>query len=397
MSPVIKRKMNNRGWTIIELMMVCSIIGLVVPSLILVFQYCSEGLATAEIHLSLKQLNEQIMLHLHERMNQTKHMFQNNAASGGLSLIGQIQMGSAPASLSFSLMPQGQNGSTVTFSPAAGAVSSSFGDCLFYAAYDSPQTIGKDASGNADIFIAPVTVGASLSLTQDNWTKTTTSATAVTDSSGKAVTMNLDIYRFYFDYLSSAGDMKPIPGVISYWLIEWQSVQFVDAFELEDIGSTDGTLEKNVITWLCNGANFPNGQPLTLAWDPSQTSMVDAFYQLSAGNTIVQSSYIANQSILMQNWTVLSRMNSGLVNNFNYGISGNYHNLAGDPPPPNVPMYNPPTSTANAFPGGFEVGLEGYDAGMQVMIRSLLIAHGNNRGGVLWDNENTVSSARDVW
>jgi hypothetical protein len=397
MSPLIKRKMNNRGWTIIELMMVCSIIGLVVPSLILVFQYCSEGLATAEIHLSLKQLNEQIMLHLHERMNQTKHMFQNNASSGGLSFIGQIQMSTAPASVAFSLMPQGQTGTTQTFSPAAGAVSSNFGDCLFYAAYDSPQTIGKDASGNADIFLAPITVGASLPLTLDNWTKTTTSATAVTDSTGKSVTMNLDVYRFYFDYLSSAGDMKPIPGVTSYWLIEWQSVQFVDAFELEDIKSTDSTLFTNVVNWLSTGSNFPNGQPLTFAWDPSQTQMTSgtnfAFYQLSGGTTVG----VANQTIPMQNWTVLSRMNSGLVNNFNYGISGNYFNLAGDPPPLNVPMFNPPTTVTGAFPGGFEVGLKGYDAGMQVMIRTLLVAHGNNRGGVLWDNENTISSARDVW
>ena len=113
----------------------------------------------------------------------------------------------------------------------------------------------------------------------------------------------------------------------------------MDAFELEDIDSTDRTLEKNVITWLTTGTNFPSGLPVTLAWDPSQTSMVDAFYQLSSGNTIVQSSYIANQGISMQNWTPLTRTNSGLVNGFEYSISGNYSNLKGSPAQPNVPMF----------------------------------------------------------
>src|ERR1700677_2420685 len=101
MSPLFKRKMNHRGWTIIELMMVVAIIGLIVPALTSVFMYCYEGLATAEMHLSLKALNEQIMLHLHERMNSTKHMFQNNTTSGGTAFMPQIQMGSAPASVSF--------------------------------------------------------------------------------------------------------------------------------------------------------------------------------------------------------------------------------------------------------------------------------------------------------
>lgn len=395
MSLLFKKRMNHRGWTIIELMMVVSIIGLIVPALTILFLYCYQGLGAAEMHLSLKALNEQMMLHLHERMNSTKHMFQNNASSGGLNFIGQIQMGSAPASVAFSKMPQGQNGTTITFSPAAGAVSSDFGDCLFYAAYDSAQTIGKDASGKPAIYPAPVTVGGSLPLTMDNWTTTTTTG-PVMDSQGKAVTMNLDVYRFYFDYLTSAGDMKPLSRITSYWLIEWQSVQFVDAFELEDIGSTDSTLEKNVITWLTNGANFPTGQPMTLAWDPSQTSMVDAFYQLTTGTTIVQASYIANQGISMQNWTPLSRTNSGLISAFHYGISGNYSNQAGDPPAPNVPMFCPPNTTPTAFPGGFEVGIEGAGSGEQVLIRTLLVAQGNSKL-INWDNEVSTSNVRDVW
>jgi len=373
-SLLFKRKMNHRGWTIIELMMVVALIGLIVPALTSLFMYCYQGMAAAEMHLSLKALNEQTMLHLHERMNSTKHMFQNNSASGGLSFIGRIQMGSAPTSVSFSKMPQSQNGTTVTFSPAAGAVSSDFGDCLFYAAYDTSQTIGGVN------YVAPVTVVGA----------------GVTDSSGKAVTMNLDVYRFYFDYLTTTGDMKPLSKMTSFWLIEWQSVQFVDAFELEDINSTDSVLYGNVIKWLTTGSNFPSGLPVTLAWDPSQTQMTNgssyAFYTLS-GSTMTGS---AAQSILAQSWTPLSRTSTGLVSPFDYGISGNYSNLAGDPPAPNVPMFCPPTSTANAFPGGFEVGLEGANSGMQVMIRSLLVAQGNSRS-IIWDNQISVSNCRDVW
>ncbi len=374
MSPLFRKKINQRGWTIIELMMVVAIVGLIFPALTALFTYCYQGLATAEMHLSLKQLNEQIMLHLHERTTSSKHMFQNNTTSGGLNFIGQIQMGAAPASVSFSKLPQAQSGTTVTFSPAAGAVSSEFGDCLFYAAYDVPQTIGGVA------YTSPLTV----------------SGATVKDTAGKAVTMNLDVYRFYFDYLTSAGDMKPVHDMTSFWLAEWQSVQFVDAFELEDINSTDNTLFKNVISWLTTGSNFPSGQGITLAWDPTQTPMQNgtnfAFYDL-AGSAMTGN---ATQTILYQNWTPLSRTNSGLISPFGYGISGNYSNLAGDPPPPSVPQFAPPTSVANAFPGGFEVGLEGSNGSMEAMVRTLLVAKGNAKG-VVWDNETSVNNVRDDW
>ncbi|HTA77443.1 MAG TPA: hypothetical protein VK791_09825 [bacterium] len=366
------RKPNNRGWTIIELMMVVGIIGLIVPALTSLFMYCYQGLATAEMHLQLKALNEKMMLHLHEQMGGSKHMFQNDTASGGLNFIGQIAMGSAPASVSFSALPEAQSGTTVTFSPAAGAVSSEFGDCLFYAEYDRPQTI------NGLSYPAPLTI------------------TGVTNGAGKSVTLNLDVYRFYYDYLTSTGDLKRIANLSSYWLIEWQSVQFVDAFELLDIASTDGTLFTHVINWLTTAGNFPSGQAITLAWDPTQTAMTSgssyAFYQLSGGTTIGE----ASQSISIQNWTPLSRTSSGLIAQFNYGISGNYNNVYGDPPPPIVPKFAPSSSVTNGFPGGFEVGLQGSNAGMQVMIRSLLLARGNSKA-LVWDDETSVSSARDVW
>jgi type II secretory pathway pseudopilin PulG len=367
------KKPGQRGWTIIELMMVVGIIGLITPALLILFSYCYQGMAAAEMHLSLKAMNETIMLHLHERMNSNKHMFQNNTTSGGLNFLPQIQFGSAPAPAPITLMPQAQSGTTITFSPAAGAVSNEYGNCLFYAAADTPQTI----SGTS--YTAPVTMK------------------GVTDGSGKSVTLNLDVYRFYFDYLSTAGDLKKIASLTTYWLIEWQSVQFVDAFELEDISSADPTLGGNVISWLTTGANFPSGQPLTLAWDPSQTAMINgssfAFYDLS-GSAMTGNS---TQIIFAQNYTPLSRCNSGLISAFNYGISGNYSNLAGDPPPPNVPMYAPPSTVASAFPGGFEVGLQGSNGGMQVLIRSLLLAQGNSKTKPVWDNETSVSSCRDVW
>ena len=380
-----RRKTSNRGWTLVELMMVVAMIGLIVPSLMSLFQYSYQGMAAAEIHLQLKALNEQMMLHLHQRINTSKHMFQNNAASGGLSFIGQINMGTAPASVTMSQLPLAQS-ATHTFSPAAGAVSSEFGNCLFYAAYDTTQSINNVS------YVAPLTICGGM--TMPSGSKSTT----VTDGDGKAVTMNLDVYRFYYDYLSTAGDLATIPNLTSYWLIEWQSVQFVDAFELIDIKNTDSTLFTNVVSWLTTAGNFPSNQAITLAWDPSQSQMVNgtnyAFYTLSGGTTVGNS----NLSIPMQSWTPLSRTSSGQISHFFYGISGNYANLAGDPPPPNVPMFAPPNTVATGFPGGFEVGIQGANGGMQVMIRSLLIAKGNTKGnGVLWDNETSVNSCRDVW
>jgi len=372
---------SEKGWTLVELMMTVGIMGLIVPSLTILFTICYQGLSTSEMHIQMKALNEKIHLHLHEQINSSKHMFQNDTTiSGGLNFISRLDMTSAPASVSFTKMAVQQSGVTSTFSPAAGAVTSNFGDCLFYAAADRSLTI----SGVA--YVAPLTI----------------SGASVKDSHNNPCTINLDVYRFYYDYLSTTGDQKPIRGVQNYWLIEWQSVQFVDAFELEDIGTADSTLQSNVIKALNSGIAATNNRPITYAWDSSQIAMTSgtnfAFYTLtSAGGMTGQ----AALTIPMQSYTPLTRISSGQVSNFNYGIPGNYLQLSSSPPVPQIPKYcyavTAGAPVSNVFPGGFEVGIEGSNGGMQVLVRSVLIARGNNKNGYIWDDNTSVSNARDIW
>jgi hypothetical protein len=213
--------------------------------------------------------------------------------------------------------------------------------------------------------------------------------------------VNLDVYRFYFDYLSSAGDLKTIPNITNYWLIEWQSVQFVDAFELNDLANADtsGKLEQNVINYLTTAGNFANGKALTLAYDPSQAGMAMtnasgsvtgySFYNLTNGTTMAPTTTL---TIPMQSWTPLTRTSSGAIAGFNYGIPGNYPALGGNPPVPTIPKYASATTVANAFPGGFEVGIKGSAGGMQVLIRSVLIAKGNGKLGIFGKEVHVQSS-----
>ncbi len=373
---------SPKGWTMIELMLTISIMGLLVPTLTQLFTICYQGLSEVEMHLQLKQTNAMMALHFHEQVNSSKHMYQNTAGATAIINSLSIVASGAPAPATFSGSPStyqlatAQSGATVSFDPAY-AVASEFGNALFYADTDRSMYV-KGVS-----YTAPLTI----------------SGSSVTNSGGYPCTVNLDIYRFYFDYLSSAGDMKPISGVTSYWLIEWQSVQFADAFEIQDLANADSNnvLEKSVVNYLVS-------QGMTLAYDPTQAglTMVDgsgavtgwSFYTLAAGS-VPQS--VTSLTVPMANWYPLSRMNSGAIASFNYSIPGNYAALGTSPSAPKIPAYCTASSVPNAFPGGFEVGIKGSSGGMQVLTRCVLVAQGNNKSGLVWDDTTSVNNARDIW
>lgn len=399
---------NQKGWTLIELMIVVSIIGIIIPSMVSLFLKVQQGFAADEMRLQLKTANETLMLHLHERLNVSKHMFQNNSTSGGTSFISKIQFsGNTPTTLSLTQLAQAQTclggsfsqASSVASAGVSSATAAFFGNCLFYGAYDYTQKVPSVSSSNYLSYPAPLTI----------------SGASVTYTDGTLATVVLDIYRFYLEYLST-NNQKPMPNLTTYWLTEWQSVQYADAFEILDI--QDQKLQQAVVNYLTNASNFSttpaagttiafSGNAITMAWDPSQVLITNtattpnsyAFYKLVSGQAITASGYTTSPEILEQNWTYLSKVSSGILSGgFNYGVPGNTSwtsTSTGNVPFPYVPMY----ATANGstgFPGGFEVGISSQASGMQVMIRDIMVANGGYPTTV-YDDITTVNNSRDVW
>ena len=369
---------GEKAFTLIELMMVTAMLGLIIPVMILLFSKVSQGMAADEMHGQLKKLNELTMLRLDTHIKANKHMFQNDASN--VTFLSKVGLMGAPAVLAGSHLPLVQpvqpEPTPTSFSPNSLAAPLNFGNCLLFGAYDSPTTIAGKG------YRAPLVVsGASVTYA---------------GASGPA-TMIIDLYRFYYYYLTTS--THPLKGVQSHGLVEWRSVQYADFYQLKNI--TDPTLKVAVIKWMTSAANFPGGNPVTLAWDSGQTTPYDsvvpifAFYQLN--NATGTWTGIANPTILQADFTYLTQIPSGILSRgFNYGICGN--NIPPtyawpESPPVKVPMYG--TASGN-YPGGFEVGLKGSAGGMEVLTRCLLVA----KGGALkvpWNDITMIHNARDVW
>ena len=130
---------------------------------------------------------------------------------------------------------------------------------------------------------------------------------------------------------------------------------------------------------------------VTVAWDPDATDPTQAFYQLS--NSGLGTSPLGSYKIVEAQPAVnLTQVSSGILSNgFNYGISGNTNGFSGSQ---KVPLY---ATASGAFPGGFEVGLTGSGTGLEVLVRSLVIASGSSGSGGAWNDNSIATNARDVW
>ena len=375
-------KLSSKGQTLIELLVVVSIMGIITPSVILIFIKMRQGMAADEMHIRLQTLNEQTLSRVHERILQSRHLFQAPlppaVTSDGTSFSSAISIGASdPSTLVGSKMAVAQTITTNTLSPAQGATRAFFGDCLLMGCYDTSQTISK--SGAATAYFAPVTIsGTGVSQTVVNGAVTST----------LPATIVLDAYRFYYYYLTTQ-NVRQVLNATDYNLMEWQSVQYADYRELADMPST--TLQNMAATWISNPPVASGYKAITVAWDPDATDPNQAFYQLSSsglGTTPLASFKIVEAQPAVN----LTQVSSGILSNgFNYGISGNTNGFVGSPA---VPLYG---TASGAFPGGFEVGLSGAGTGLEVFIRSLVIASGASGTGGAWNDNSIATNARDVW
>ena len=375
-------RLSDKGWTLIELMLVTALIGIIVPSITALFTKLAQAMASDEMHLQLLTLNEQTQLRLHERLIAGRHLCQNNAS--GTAYLTKVTAGLSSGTatnypvLGGSKLPLVQPFAPVptpnTFSPVY-ATRANFGNCLLFAVYDFPQTFGNPMKKYA----APATIAGA----------------GITYGAGGPATFIMNLYRFYYYYLTSANP-KTIRGVATYRLMEWQSIQYADYNELADI--SDGTLRQEIINWLATAGNVNPGSSVavTCAWDPTASDPTsNAFYSLSAATSVA--SPINPGSIAEAVVTPLTRITSGILSQgFSYGIGPNEAMFADSPA--DVPQYavSGTSGAATQFPGGFEVGVSGNSAGRQVLIRSLLVAKGA-APRVSWNDQTMVHNMRDVW
>ncbi len=373
-------KLTSRGQTMIELMIIVGIMGVITPSVILIFIKMRQGMAADEMHLRLQTLNEQTLGRIHERIIQSRHVFQGSVTStnsSGTSFANAISIQSGdPATLVGSQMAIAQTIATGSLSPAEGATPAFFGDCLLMGCYDTSQTIYK--SGAATAYLAPVSVsGAGVSQQVVN--------AGVT--SNLPVTVVLDAYRFYYYYLSTKG-VRQVKNATDYNLTEWQSVQYADYRELADIPDTN--LQTEAASWLANPPTASGYKAITVAWDPDAEDPTQAFYSLSsAGIGSVLTSY---KILEAQPAVNLTQISSGILSGgFNYGVAGNTAGFVGSAA---VPLYG---TASGVFPGGFEIGMSGSGTGLEVLVRELLIASGATGTGGTWNDNTMVTNARDVW
>ena len=362
----LRAGLSEGGWTLIELMLVTALIAIITPAITYLFVKVQQGMAADEMRLNLTKINEQTTLRIHETLATNRHLFQNDAS--GTAFMGPVTNGMSANTkavypiLAGSQLPLQQPiTGTGSFSPVT-AISADFGNSLLFAAYDVPQTIG------GQIYLAPATV------------------TGALNSYGTPTTVIIHLYRFYYYYLTTSG--APLRDVKAYRLVEWQSMQYANYNELNDIA--DSTLQGHVITWLTTPGNLSPtnaGYALTVGYDPTQSALASAFYNLNASLTSVTPASFPEGTA-----SLITFGNTGIMSGgFGYGVSPN---STGWPnAPKTVPLYG---TASGSFPGGFETGISGTAAGKEVMIRELLVAQGA-APKVVWNDETVVDSVRDTW
>ncbi len=376
-----RKGLNSRGWTLVELMIVTAIIGVITPAMTMLFSKCAQGMAADEMHIQLESLNSLNLLRIHERATASRHLLEGDAS--GTAFLQAVTQGMSAATksnypiLAGTLLPTTQSvpvSSFASFSTAAGGAASNFGNSLLFGAYDMAQTI------NNVTYVSPVTV----------FTK---GACPVTFLDSKPATIVVDLYRFYYYYLTS-NNPKSIKGASSYRLVEWQSVQFADYYQLLNLSkSTLGgpNLMKDVVTWLATTGNAGTGIAVTLAWDPTQTDPTNGtFYTLTTAGAATS---ITNPSIPEGQVLCLTKVPAGVLSTgFGYGVSPNTAGWADAPP-----VVSPRYATANgSFPGGFEVGISGTGTGRQVFTRSFIVAKGASPR-VVYNEGEMIHNLRDSW
>jgi prepilin-type N-terminal cleavage/methylation domain-containing protein len=364
---------NERGYTLIELVITVAILGLIIPALTLLFSKASQGFAADEMHTLLKKANQETMNHLHVRLGTNKRMVLND--TWGANFRGTLNMVGTPPVLTGSRLALIQPASFSKSGPASvQAISANFGNSLLFLAYDQSQTIVS--GGTAQFFPAPATL------------------LDVMDSVAAPHTLYVDLYRVYYYYLTTANP-HAIIGIPSYALVEWKSIQYADYQQLRNLYFVSGGVTTGDATMQSNAISILRNQGITMAFNTSEP-LGSPFYAVSitTGIPVTVLPPAPTATTLQAQWKNLTYVAGGVMSSgFKYGISSNSVTWQDAPVP--VPQFGA-TVMGSPFPGGFEVGLGGTPAGREVMIRSVLTAKG--AAPKVAHNDLVMSTnARDIW
>lgn len=379
------RKLDDRGWTLVELMLTTALIALITPVMALLFLKVSQAMTADEMRGQITHGNQVMMSRVLSRLAISRHFYQGGA-SNGISFVSAVQFAAgSPATVAGTLLAQVQPGPSLDPS-VPGYSSTVVGNSLFFAAYDYAQTFSKGSTW--DIVPAPLTIQG-------------TSSNAVTDGQGTPMTFVVDLYRFYYYYLTPSTHPMPAEGVSTYGLAEWQSTQFADYLELNSI--QDPSAQNLAVSFIM-------AQGVSDALDVSQEALTQALYTIgfntpvnsssanftaiTSGITIPQASATVLGAAFTVPVTYLCQVMSGIVSRgFGYGISPNTANWANAPSADPVPIY---ATASGLFPGGFEVQLIGPPAGRQVMIRSSWVAKGA-APKIAFNALTSIQTIKDNW
>jgi hypothetical protein len=355
------------------MMLVTALIAIITPAMTYLFMRMQQGMAGDEMRLQLQQLNSNITLRIRDRLLANKHLFQNDGS--GVSFVAQINFGTGdPVTLTGSKLPIIQNNTSLA--PGFGAATA-VGNSLLMAVNDTTVTLlGKG-------YYAPLTVDG----TNITWSTPvpTPPATAVP---AQPATFTIDIYRFFYYYLTAVNP-KAVPNATTYRMVEWESGQYADFHEIASI--PDAVAMSKAVSWIATaGSVTANSAAITLAYDPTVSILSQAFYTLSSSGVTAAITSPAHQ-IKEAGWTYMTHVSSGILSGgFTYGIASN------NPPWNNVPAVPAYGVISGAFPGGFEVSVDGPSEGRQVLMRLLTVAKGATPS-VIYNDMSTVNAVRDSW
>jgi len=345
---------NNKGLTLVEVIVTLAIFLIIVPVITVVLTTVTKGFTSFEASNTLKKTNQNTLNRIYLRLSECKRIFPDMPPSGSsnskeyIDIISTTDRPDILANSKLSVIKD--DGSVNPGTPQF--VFANTGNSLLFANYDSIST----------------------------------------------TTMKIDLYRFNYYYLTS-DNPKSIRVSKSYRLVEWISIQYADYYEIDSI--TDGALKSKVIAGLVDSG-------IIYAWNTSDvyadtSGSTKTFYRLAkTGPTSGNINPQPNHIIEKYQYTILTEMATGIMGGgYGYGISGNSvnRNSAGTvisylwSAPKEVPQYG---ITSGDFPGGFEVVIVGPASGRKVLLRSVLVAQGS-MPGILADDQLVLCSARDLW
>lgn len=337
---------DNRGFTFAELLVASVLTAIIIPILAVVFMGANKSFTGYEAINSLKKMNQETVNRIYLRLGRTKRLFENS--TDNLTYLNKLNMTGSPAAMSGSLLP-------------------------------TIEETGTLAEGTTDFH--PASFGNSLLMAYNEKTVQLDGITE-TASSTTTVSVRIDSYKFAYYYLTEQ-DSPKILGKQTYKVAEWHSVPYAECNQIVNISSA--TKKSNVIVGLV-------GKGINYCWDSSKSSSTLAFSSFTITGTTGALTSAPGHQIINQGTQILTKTITGIMRGgYQYGMSPNQSTWGGNTKV--VPRF---ATESGTFPGGLEIGIVGASAARQVLVRSVMVAHGNSMA-MTGSELMVVVSSRDIW